>query len=68
MITYVAKEGYMSVKWKKTQIGRIKQDDEGSWLYYPRGGGVQAGFISLADVKRYLERETLLCPVFQNKQ
>lgn len=54
---YEAKDGFISVKWKKTEIGRI-YNEGGLWHYRPRGcGGVLRSeeFTSLKGLKSYLE-------------
>lgn len=56
-LIYEAKEGFISVKWKKTELGRIYK--EGSlWHYRPRGcgGNVRSEeYSSLQQLKDYLE-------------
>lgn len=57
VMIYEAKEGFISVKWKKTEIGRI-YNEGGLWHYRPRGcGGVirSENFNSLQTLTDYLE-------------
>lgn len=59
MMNYQDKDGYVAVKWKKTQIGRIYQVPPfGVYVYRPRGcGGMLESepFDTLEEVKAYLE-------------
>lgn len=38
MINYIEKQEYIAVRWKRTEIGRI-YDEEDGWVYRPRGCG-----------------------------
>jgi hypothetical protein len=57
VINYDQKEGYIAVKWKKMQIGRIYHEQNG-WVYKPRGCDglvVSDPFLSLRQLKQYIE-------------
>lgn len=57
MINYEQKEGYIRVKWKRTELGRCYKED-GLWVYKPKGCDgriVSEGFKRLMDLKKYLE-------------
>lgn len=58
MINYQDKEGFIAVKWKKTQIGKITHEENG-WVYRPRGCDnkvVSDPFLNLWQLKAWLEK------------
>ena len=63
MINYQQKEGYIAVKWKKTQIGRTYCVGVFQvYVYRPRGcGGLLESepFDTLEELKAYLERPAI---------
>lgn len=57
MINYEQKDGYIRVKWKKKELGRM-YNESNSWHYRPRGceGKIRSEeFASLAALKKHLE-------------
>lgn len=66
MINYAQKIGYVAVKWKKTEIGRIMDQGVG-FVYVPRGTGgavMSEPMITVGAVKQHIEKEKLAIHFF----